>query len=49
MLINIIIYKQIEWLDNYHQLCREVIGKALDDQGRSKGLAWLMKETQSLG
>jgi Xaa-Pro aminopeptidase len=41
--------EEIEWLDNYHQQCREVIGKALDDQGRSKGLAWLMRETQSLG
>jgi len=41
--------EEIEWLDNYHQQCRDVVGKALEEQGRSKGLAWLLRETQPLG
>ncbi|RWS28994.1 aminopeptidase-like protein, partial [Leptotrombidium deliense] len=41
--------EEIEWLDNYHQQCREVIGKELKEQGRTHGYQWLLKETQPLG
>uniref|UniRef100_T1IM68 Aminopeptidase P N-terminal domain-containing protein n=1 Tax=Strigamia maritima TaxID=126957 RepID=T1IM68_STRMM len=41
--------KEIEWLDTYHQQCREVIGKELEKQGRARALEWLLKETQPLG
>ncbi|RWR98929.1 xaa-Pro aminopeptidase 1-like protein, partial [Dinothrombium tinctorium] len=27
--------EEIEWLDSYHQTCREVVGKALKEQGRT--------------
>lgn len=47
--INYIIFNQIDWLDNYHSTCREVVGKALREQGRTNGLQWLLKETQPLG
>jgi len=40
---------EIEWLDNYHQTCREVIGNALKKQGKTAGYKWLMKETEPLG
>ncbi|RWS02276.1 Xaa-Pro aminopeptidase 1-like protein, partial [Dinothrombium tinctorium] len=41
--------EEIEWLDSYHQTCREVVGKALKEQGRTNGYHWLIKETQPLG
>jgi Xaa-Pro aminopeptidase len=41
--------EEVEWLDVYHQTCRDVVGKAMEDQGRTGGLQWLLKETQPLG
>uniref|UniRef100_T1KRQ9 Aminopeptidase P N-terminal domain-containing protein n=2 Tax=Tetranychus urticae TaxID=32264 RepID=T1KRQ9_TETUR len=41
--------EEIEWLDNYHATCRDVIGKALKEQGKTNAYQWLMKETQPLG
>ncbi|XP_070541372.1 xaa-Pro aminopeptidase 1-like isoform X2 [Ptychodera flava] len=41
--------KEITWLNNYHSVCRDVIGKALQEQGRKDALQWLMKETEPLG
>lgn len=42
-------HTQIEWLDNYHQTCREIVGNALKKQGKTAGFKWLMKETEPLG
>ncbi|KAK4337217.1 hypothetical protein RND71_043316 [Anisodus tanguticus] len=39
---------QIDWLDNYHQKCREIVGNALKEQGKTAGYKWLLKETQPL-
>ncbi|CAG2171919.1 unnamed protein product, partial [Oppiella nova] len=41
--------EEISWLDNYHQTCRDIVGKALEEQGKSSGLQWLLRETQPLG
>lgn len=41
--------EELEWLDNYHQLCRDVIGKELKKQGKLQVHQWLLKETQPLG
>ncbi|XP_074604675.1 aminopeptidase P isoform X2 [Brevipalpus obovatus] len=41
--------EEIEWLDTYHQSCRDVVGKVLQEQGRSAAYQWLMKETQPIG
>nr|XP_042909521.1 xaa-Pro aminopeptidase 1 isoform X2 [Parasteatoda tepidariorum] len=41
--------EEMDWLDNYHQICRDVVGKALREQGRLSAFQWLMRETQPLG
>ncbi|KAJ8026346.1 Xaa-Pro aminopeptidase 1 [Holothuria leucospilota] len=41
--------KEIEWLNNYHSLCRDVIGAELEKQGRHETLRWLQRETQLIG
>ncbi|XP_054167051.1 xaa-Pro aminopeptidase 1-like [Oppia nitens] len=41
--------EEIVWLDNYHQTCRDIVGKALEEQGKGSALQWLLRETQSLG
>lgn len=41
--------EEVEWLDTYHQACRDVIGRALEEQGRDLALQWLLRETQPLG
>jgi len=40
--------EEIEWLDNYHQICREVVGNALKEQGKTGGYKWLIRETERL-
>ncbi|XP_076982087.1 xaa-Pro aminopeptidase 1 isoform X2 [Tamandua tetradactyla] len=40
--------KECDWLNNYHQNCREVIGKELQKQGRQEALEWLIRETQPI-
>ncbi|GFT80985.1 xaa-Pro aminopeptidase 1 [Nephila pilipes] len=41
--------KEIKWLNEYHVACREVVGKILEEQGKTEALQWLFKETQPLG
>ena len=40
---------QIQWINAYHETCREVIGPALQEQDRKRAFKWLMKETQAIG
>ncbi|XP_054717686.1 xaa-Pro aminopeptidase 1-like [Uloborus diversus] len=40
---------EIKWLNEYHTACRDVVGKALEEQGKSEVLQWLLKETLPLG
>ncbi|OBS76413.1 hypothetical protein A6R68_17136 [Neotoma lepida] len=40
--------KECDWLNSYHQTCREVIGKELQIQGRQEALEWLIRETEPI-
>ncbi|ELU14220.1 hypothetical protein CAPTEDRAFT_169985 [Capitella teleta] len=40
---------EIQWLNDYHQKTRDVIGPALLEQGRKEVYNWLIKNTQPLG
>jgi len=40
---------EIEWLDNYHERCVQVVGKILEKEGRKHALEWLMQQTRPLG
>ncbi|GAA6072508.1 xaa-Pro aminopeptidase 1 isoform X1 [Tachysurus ichikawai] len=37
-----------DWLNDYHQQCRETVGAELQRQGRKEGLDWLIRETQPI-
>lgn len=39
---------QCDWLNSYHQTCRNVIGKELQMQGRQEALEWLLRETEPI-
>lgn len=41
--------KEQDWLNNYHEICRDVVGEELQLQGKTEAYAWLMKETTPLG
>ncbi|XP_074641946.1 xaa-Pro aminopeptidase 1-like [Tubulanus polymorphus] len=41
--------KEIDWLNNYHSNCRDIIGKELKRQGRKEAYAWLIRETEPIG
>ncbi|XP_048237381.1 xaa-Pro aminopeptidase 1-like [Haliotis rufescens] len=41
--------QEIDWLNEYHTRCREVIGAELKKQGKLKVLDWLIRETEQLG
>ncbi|KAF3844143.1 hypothetical protein F7725_016191 [Dissostichus mawsoni] len=40
--------KERDWVNEYHRICREVIGAELERQGRKWGLEWLIRETQPI-
>lgn len=40
---------QCNWVNEYHQKCREVVGAELERQGRHEALRWLLRETEPLG
>ncbi|XP_038940400.1 xaa-Pro aminopeptidase 1 isoform X2 [Rattus norvegicus] len=40
--------KECDWLNSYHQTCRDVIGKELQTQGRQEALEWLLRETEPI-
>ena len=41
--------KEITWLNDYHLKCRDVVGKAMLDQGKKELYQWLLRETEPLG
>lgn len=41
--------REISWLNEYHTLCREVVGPELKRQGKKEGYEWLMRETETIG
>ncbi|XP_075907440.1 xaa-Pro aminopeptidase 1 isoform X2 [Nelusetta ayraudi] len=40
--------KEIDWVNEYHRKCREVVGAELKRQGRKEALDWLSRETQPI-
>jgi len=41
--------QEIDWLNNYHQLCRDRVGPILKEKGRKDALEWLNRETMPIG
>lgn len=41
--------KEVEWLNNYHTLCREIVGVELQKQGKQDAYTYLMREAQLIG
>ncbi|NXV29371.1 XPP1 aminopeptidase, partial [Rissa tridactyla] len=46
--VNLLTQKECNWVNDYHQKCREVIGAELERQGRHEALQWLIRETEPL-
>ncbi|XP_030058638.1 LOW QUALITY PROTEIN: xaa-Pro aminopeptidase 1-like [Microcaecilia unicolor] len=40
--------KECDWVNSYHQKCRDVVGPELEKQGRLDALQWLVRETQPI-
>ncbi|XP_028403265.1 xaa-Pro aminopeptidase 1-like isoform X1 [Dendronephthya gigantea] len=41
--------EEINWLNDYHEMCREKVGEMLREHGKMVAYRWLMKETEPLG
>jgi len=41
--------EEIQYLNDYHELCRENVGSLLRELGEQEGLNWLMRETEPIG
>lgn len=41
--------EEIEWINGYHEQCRLVVGKLLEETGKDAALKWLLRETQPIG
>ncbi|XP_038677780.1 xaa-Pro aminopeptidase 1 isoform X1 [Scyliorhinus canicula] len=46
--VELLTRKERDWINLYHQTCREVIGAELEKQGRLQALQWLIKEAQPI-
>ncbi|NXK52409.1 XPP1 aminopeptidase, partial [Chauna torquata] len=46
--VSLLTQKECNWVNDYHQKCREVIGAELERQGRLEALQWLIRETEPL-
>ena len=40
---------EVDWLNDYHATCLDVVGAALREQGKLDVLDWLVKQCQPLG
>jgi len=41
--------QELEWLNGYHQTCRDRVGPLLKQLGKTEALEWLVNETQPIG
>jgi len=41
--------QEVEWLNGYHQTCRDRVGPILKEMGRVEAMEWLIRETQPIG
>merc|ERR1712098_31307 len=49
IMANLMTQTEIDWLNNYHQTCRDRVGPLLKAAGRTDALEWLYRETQPMG
>lgn len=48
IIVSLMSTEEIEWLNNYHATCLEVVGKYLQEKGKTDVMQWLCKETQPI-
>jgi Xaa-Pro aminopeptidase len=41
--------EEMDYLNTYHEQCREHVGPLLREMGLIEGVSWLVKETEPLG
>ena len=41
--------EEVDYLNNYHDRCRQEVGPLLREMNLNDGLSWLIKETEPLG
>ena len=41
--------EEVEWLNTYHQLCRDRVAPILKSMARTEALDWLYRETEPIG
>ena len=41
--------EEVDYLNNYHDRCRQEVGPLLREMNLTDGLSWLIKETEPLG
>ncbi|KAM9326178.1 xaa-Pro aminopeptidase 1 [Gastrophryne carolinensis] len=46
--VDMLTQKEVNWVNDYHKRCREVVGAELRKQGRHEALQWLIRETQPI-
>nr|XP_027194443.1 xaa-Pro aminopeptidase 1-like [Dermatophagoides pteronyssinus] len=46
--INLLTLDEIKWINDYHQQCRDIVGKELEKQGQIRALEWLLRETSPI-
>jgi len=49
ILAELLTQQELDWLNNYHQTCRDRVGPLLKESGRTSALEWLYRETQPIG
>lgn len=46
--VNLLTEDEVNWLNNYHATCRELVGQHLDKMGKQNVKKWLIKETEKI-
>lgn len=41
--------KEMNWINDYHSKCRDIVGNELKKQGKTAAYEWLMRETEVMG
>ena len=41
--------EEIDYVNQYHEKCRDMVGPLLKQMGKKDGLRWLMQETKPIG
>ena len=49
ILANLLSKEELEYLNSYHELCRDRVGPLLREMGHTDGLNWLIRETEPIG